>query len=422
MDIESQHALSMKRLKVYLGEESFGFSATQYRIANEQNLKPRDFIYGKCIIRNFVSLLVAPGGVGKTALTILEAMSLATGKDLLGKPVYGGPYRVLILGLEDPIDETVRRISAARRHYKITSDDLGGEDCRLFINSGRDQKFCITIVTRDGVVIDEDVVQDLIMEIKRNKIDVVIIDPFVSSHSASENDNVAMDAVAKAWANIAEKANCAILLVHHSRKLNGEQISAEAARGASSVLAAVRSGRVIQPMSASEAAKAGLESHRGYFQVIDDKSNLAPPIDHSEWYRIVNVILSNGDHVGVVERWQLPNPHDAITPEIIMAVQNAVMGQGYREHVQATKWVGHIVGQIVGFDTSIPTGRYRASTLMKSWIDEGYFIVDERDDESRRPRKFIEVSKFIQLAPPTNSGAEQGIALSHTTCSTTPPL
>ncbi|MCW9054881.1 MAG: AAA family ATPase [Candidatus Pacebacteria bacterium] len=405
MDEDVKHTLSLKRLQTILGDFRTSISPSRFTMIEQANIKPREFLYGRSIIRKYVSLLVAPGGVGKSALTIMQALAMVTGKPLLGEHVHRGALRVSIMGLEDPYDELERRIIAACSHYGITSQDIGGDDCRLFVNSGRDQKLCITMNSREGAIVDDGVKQDLIEEIKFKNIDVVIIDPFVSSHSASENDNVAMDAVAKAWADIADKANCAILLVHHSRKLNGEQISAEAARGASSVLAAARSGCVINPMTENEAAKLGMDTHRGYFRVIDDKSNIAPPVDKSDWYRIVNVTLQNGDHVGVVERWQPPNPYDAITPNVILMIQSAVAGQGYRENVQAKLWVGHIVGKIIGFDASTSAGRFRANVLMRSWIEEGYFIVVERPDENRRPRKFVEVGQFIQVAPPDNAGA-----------------
>lgn len=38
---------------------------------------------------------------------------------------------------------------------------------------------------------------------------------------------MAIDAVVKAWARVADAANCAILLVHHTRKENGAKITAD---------------------------------------------------------------------------------------------------------------------------------------------------------------------------------------------------
>src|SRR5665213_3014303 len=49
-------------------------------------------------------------------------------------------------------------------------------------------------------------------------IDVLIIDPFVDSHSVSENDNTRIEGVVSTWRGIAEDAACCVNLVHHSRK------------------------------------------------------------------------------------------------------------------------------------------------------------------------------------------------------------
>ena len=91
--------------------------------------------------------------------------------------------------------------------------------------------------------------------------DVVIADPFISSHQVTENDNNAIDMVVKEWGRVAELGNCAVRLTHHARK--GEQeITAESGRGASALIAAARCVRVFNRMSKEEADKAGIEDER----------------------------------------------------------------------------------------------------------------------------------------------------------------
>jgi hypothetical protein len=51
-----------------------------------------------------------------------------------------------------------------------------------------------------------------------SRIDVLILDPFVKTHSVSENDNAAIDSVARKFNDIAESADCSIELAHHVRK------------------------------------------------------------------------------------------------------------------------------------------------------------------------------------------------------------
>ena len=61
-------------------------------------------------------------------------------------------------------------------------------------------------------------VNALIDYIESNKIDVVIFDPYISTHDSNENDNSSIDKVVQQFKHIAAKTNVAIRLVHHTRK------------------------------------------------------------------------------------------------------------------------------------------------------------------------------------------------------------
>jgi 2,3-bisphosphoglycerate-independent phosphoglycerate mutase len=91
--------------------------------------------------------------------------------------------------------------------------------------------------------------------------------PHLSSHGVSENDNGAIDRVAKTWAKIAEETNCSIELVHHSRKTNGNEVTVEDSRGAVALLSAARSARVLNQMTKDEGERAGVEFRRLHFRV-----------------------------------------------------------------------------------------------------------------------------------------------------------
>lgn len=149
-------------------------------------------------------------------------------------------------------------------------------DGRLFVDSGLDgATLCTAIEDPDGTRIIQPVVDALIAELTSRKIDVLVIDPFVSSHSVSDNDNGAMDMVAKEWARIAKAANCSIVLVHHTRKLGGMKVTAEMSRGAVAVIAAARSTLVLNRMDTDEAKRfaiEGDEERRRLFSVQDDNT------------------------------------------------------------------------------------------------------------------------------------------------------
>ena len=130
----------------------------------------------------------------------------------------------------------------------------------------------------------------MIATIRHNKIDVLIIDPFVKSHRVSENDNIAIDVVATQWAEIADMTDCAIELLHHPRKTGGAEITVEDGRGASALISASRSARVLNRMKKEDADEAGVEAAQAwrYFRVDNGKASMAPHPERADWYRLVS--------------------------------------------------------------------------------------------------------------------------------------
>lgn len=304
---------------------------TPFRLRDPAQIPRREWIYGRHLIRRFMSVTIAPGGIGKSSLVISEALAMASGRDMLGQGAPDHPLTVWTWNLEDPRDEIERRFAAACAHYGIGSAEIDG---RLYVDSGRERGLCIGTTDRHGTTIHEPVIDALVDALVMRGIDVLVVDPFVSSHGVPESDNGAIDAVAKAWGRVAERADCAVELIHHARKLAGAEVTAESARGAVALVSAARSARVLNRMTDDEAARSGVDEHRRYFRAFSDKANLAPPAEASDWYRLESVALANGDSVGVVAPWQWPDPMAEATAHDLLAVQRALAGQNAREHPQ----------------------------------------------------------------------------------------
>src|SRR5258706_1481568 len=134
--------------------------ATPYAWKNPATLPRRDRLYGDLLIRKFVSATVAPGGACKTTLGVTESLSQVSAKALLGI-LPPQRLRVWLWNLEDPQEETERKIQAAAIHYELTPDDIGD---RLFVDSGRDQPLVIATSTKTGAVIARPVVDALVAE------------------------------------------------------------------------------------------------------------------------------------------------------------------------------------------------------------------------------------------------------------------
>jgi len=368
-------------------------TATAFQWRAESELPPRKWLYGRHLLRKFLSVDVAAGGVGKSSLKIGEALAMASGKDLYGQTLHEGALRVWIYNLEDPNEETERRIHATAKQFNILPKDLGD---RLYVDSGRDQRCVIAEETPNGATIARPVVDALIAELREKRIDVLSIDPFVSSHAVSENDNMAIDMVAKEWARIADICDCSINLVHHVRKGNGAEANADSARGASSLIGAARSVMVFNRMSKEEAEKLGVaeDEARFFFRVDNDKANLAPP-GSTTWYRMNNVDLDNGDAVGVACPWKPKDLFDGITTAHLMRVQKAVGAGNWRESPQASAWVGHPVAEALMLDAEDQRDKKRIIGMLKEWVRNGVLEVVEGEDAKRMKRKFVVVGNWV---------------------------
>lgn len=362
---------------------------TEFVWRDPSTISPRPWLYGRHLIRKQVSVTVAPGGVGKSSLTISEALAMASGRDFLGDWTAPG-LKVWIYNLEDARDELEPRIIAAMQHHGVAGDEVEG---RLFLDTGWERALCMAVQTRGGTQVIKPEMEALAQEILARKIDVLVIDPFVSSHQVSENDNGAIDTVAKEWARLANYCNCAIELVHHSRKTNGEEATTESARGASALLGAARSGRVLNKMSDDLKADAGVQDDPAtYFAVSRDKANLAPS-GNRVWRRMASVRLSNGDDVGVAEVWKWPETFDGVTVKDLLAVQIALNDSGLRYSDQVKEgWAGDLVAEKLGLDAA--ADRKRIKRIIETWLTNGALVKGEKLGPQRKPVVTLEVGEW----------------------------
>jgi RecA-family ATPase len=286
-------------------------------------IPPRQFLFGKHYQRRTTGGTVAPGGTGKSSLEMVESLSMATGRNLLGEEPKER-VRVWYHNGEDNMDELNRRLAAICQYYNIPLEELPGW---FFMTSGNEVPLRVA-QGYSNLNIDHRLVKCIVEAIGDNKIDVATFDPLVTLHGVPENDTGKMDTVVRIFAKMADTQNCAIELSHHTRKLlpgSTEDYSVDDMRGAGSLKDAMRAVRMLNFMSKADAEGVGIAEleRTSFFRVDRAKANNSPPAKSATWRKFINVDLPNSDEVGVIVPWEFPSQDGPPSPEKAEAERKA---------------------------------------------------------------------------------------------------
>ena len=88
-------------------------------------IPPRQWLLANQFCLGFISSIVAAGGTGKSALRLLQYISLATERALCGQHVFRR-CRILLISLEDDVHELQRRIKAVLDYHEVERRELKG--------------------------------------------------------------------------------------------------------------------------------------------------------------------------------------------------------------------------------------------------------------------------------------------------------
>lgn len=384
-------------------------TATPYAWPDPADIPIRRWLFGFWLLRGEVTAIVAPGGIGKSTFTAAMALSLASGRAFLDKPLPEGACTAWLWNLEDDREEMARQVTACGLLHGIGPQQCGNH---LYVDSGLEHTLCTATEDADGFRIIEPVYHALKAEIERRGVDVLIVDPFVSSHEVSENDNSKIDKVAKRWKRLASETKASIVLVHHTKKMSGREVKAEDSRGAVALINAARSTLVLNPMTADEAERFGIADkaeQRRLVRVDDDKPNRAPP-EAAWWFRKASVELGNGDpgdSVGAAEPWTAPDPFDGLSAHDLYNVQLAIDAGEWGDAVTANDWAGNAVADALGLD--LETAKARIKSLLRGWKQTGALVVEKRRTPKGRDKPFLIVGNWVDPAslPTPKTGVGQ---------------
>ena len=370
----------------------------QWKPIAASDIAPRRWLYGRDYIRKFLTATVAPGGLGKSTLVLAEAIAMASGTPVLGVLPEGGrvkesQLRVGYFNAEDPMDEIQRRVLATCQQYFVSQAALAD---RLWLASGRDHRQMVLMTGDDGII-NEDAFDFLQGFAISNDLDVLIFDPLANMTTSPETNDVFRLLTAR-LNTLAGNTDTAVHIVHHTRKLQpGMAATDNDARGGRALVDGARSVRVLNHMSAEEAARAGLESHIDHFRSEDAKANLSRRSERASWYARIGVKLENGDNVATVEPWQWPAAFDGVPESDLLKVQQAIerSERPARRSPQARDWAGNIVGDVLGLNMSDQSVRARVRVMLETWIKNHAFKIDEiKDTEKGRNTPILLVDNW----------------------------
>jgi hypothetical protein len=369
--------------------------ATVYVFPDPAMIPPRSCMYGQHYFRGSVTATVAPGGTGKTTLSLFEAITMAA-----------SGLRVWYVSGEDPRVEIDRRIAAHMKHHNIDPLTIAGN---LFVDDK--QSFPLRFTTPGGnsrnVTFDHDWIDAFAHAIDVDRIDVIIIDPLIGFLGTSENDNQVMDALVKLIADrICIPLNCCLEMSHHVRKpsLTQAEITVDDARGGGALVNATRSCRVINRMSSELAERAGVEKDKrtSYLRLDPGKRNMAPA-EAASWWHLVSVLIGNeADNVQAIERWTYPGAMGGVTLADLDFVTELVRRpeSAWRADARSPLWLGVPLAQRLGIDMSVDgDGNARVANpkkdcpklnaILGTWVKSGALAIVERHDaKARKDFKF----------------------------------
>lgn len=374
------------------------------RLPDPTTIPPRQWLYGTQLVRGYVTVLIAPGGTGKSAYAMGIAVSCAAYKAYLGDHIFA-PVNAAIFNLEDPLEEMERRLAAIMMRHQIPPDDLRG---RLYMDDGEGRGLTMAAVSDGGfnVVYPDETL--LIEEITRKQIGVLVCDPFAESHSLEENSNPQMVKAAAAWRRVARATGCAILLVHHVRK--GDATGIDAARGAKALTDSARVGLLLATMSAEDGETFNIppDDRWQYVRLDDAKRNMAPAAK-ARWFKLDQVSLGNvsdpiypnGDKVAAIVPWEPPSLAANATPaqlnEVLDIIAQPAAGWLYAAHrrgKQNDRWAGQVLVDVLGFSEKQATG------LIAAWLKSGLLYQESyHDSEQRKDRTGVRVDDTKRPTP-----------------------
>ena len=350
---------------------------------------PRDWLVRHRLMRKHTTVTAAAPGVGKSTLTIEEAVSLASGRDFLGFGI-DRPRRVAVINNEETRDELERRIEATCVRFEVPFPSIAET---LYLHSGVDaEKFIVARRGPNESVVVQARAHQLAKFLRDAEIDLLVVDPFVQIHTVSENVNEEIEQVMMALRDISVRANCALHLVHHTRKppagTSHQAGDIFAVRGGGAIVGDAHFVFTLADMGKADGEALGVADadRRKFIRLDDAKGKLAPPTG-ALWFKREGVMMPYGligEEVGVLvphsfEHEQKSGGVTSFTATKILKEidQRWREGKPLSGSPQSPRYVVPMMVQTHGL------GARAARRLLADWIVNGMVATEVFDSDSK---------------------------------------
>lgn len=281
-------------------------------------LPPRSWLVRGLLMNGALTVVGGAGGGGKSSLLNMIALSVASGKPLVGFDLRNpNGEHVLILNADDDEAEVTRRFAAAVSHHGVAPEVLD----RVHV-LGSDKLPGVKCSRVDGhdLIINAEYFDLLADMIRATGAKLVILDPLFGLADLDENSNAHAGQLAGFMNRFAQQTGVALVLVAHANKgglaaaaASGGDRSANLIAGGRRLLDAARAAFVVDSLGEADAVHVGMgradDRLRQMFGLWSVKGNYMARGDARAYFQTLPVGLNNGhgldpaDTVGVVVRF-----------------------------------------------------------------------------------------------------------------------
>lgn len=270
-----------------------------------RDLQPRPHVLKGLLLRREITALLSPGGVGKSLVTLVIAAHLALGLDWLGhENVLRAPAKSIVYDAEDSLSEMSMRLHAICTALNFDFEQVMR---RVALISGKDHGRIRLVGGGQVPQRNDEACAALVQAASDPEVAMLALNPLNKLHTCNGIDNIAMTYVMDVLEAIAERADVALFLAHHTSKpQSGVRRSgnADTAQGASAVKDSARIVVTLNPPEDEDVGRYGLSpTERRLFLRLDGaKMNRTLAADEALWLRKVPVRLWNGEEVGALDQ------------------------------------------------------------------------------------------------------------------------